>query len=151
MINLSDLKAHPKSRKRRKVVGRGFGSGHGTFSGRGAKGQKARSGGKSGLKRRGLRQLLKNKPKIGGFKSLKPKFIKVNIDSLEKSFEAGELVNIKKLIAKNLIKKNISGLKILGNGRLTKKLTVIADDFSESAKKAIIKAGGKTEVRDRQK
>ena len=94
---------------------------------------------------------MKNKPKIGGFKSLKPKFIKVNIDSLEKSFEAGELVNIKKLIAKNLIKKNISGLKILGNGRLTKKLTVIADDFSESAKKAIIKAGGKTEVRDRQK
>lgn len=141
-LTLHNLKINKAAKKKAKRVGRGNASGHGTYSGRGLKGQKSRSGGKSGLKRRGLRQLLRNKPKIGGFKSLRSKLAVVNLDDLEKNFEAGELINDKKLLAKNLIKTNKFGVKILGEGKLTKKLIVIADSFSESAKKGIIEAGG---------
>lgn len=149
-LNLNNLQIVKGSKRKKKRVGRGNASGSGTYSGRGQKGQRSRSGGKGGLKRRGLRQLLKSKPKIGGFKSLKPKMANVNIDELEKNFSTGEVVDLKKLISKNLTKFSKSGLKILGNGKLTKKLTVIADAFSESSKKAIIKAGGKVEIRAKQ-
>lgn len=145
-LTLHNLKFNKKAKKRRKRVGRGNASGHGTYSTRGLKGQKARSGGRSGLKRRGLRQLLRNKPKIGGFRSPYPKMVTVNLDQLEKNFAAGEIVDAKKLIDKYLIKSARTGLKILGNGKLTKKLVVIADGFSESAKKAIIEAGGRVQL-----
>jgi len=145
-LTLHNLKINKKAKKKPKRVGRGNASGHGTYSGRGLKGQKSRSGGKSGLKRRGLSQLLRNKPKLGGFKSLNPKMETVNIDQLERNFEAGEIVNAKKLINKNLIKDNKTGVKILGDGKLTKKLTVIVNSFSESAKKAIIEAGGQFQL-----
>jgi len=145
-LNLHNLQINKKSKKKRKRLGRGNASGHGTYSGRGLKGQRARSGGKKGLKRRGLKQLLRNKPKIGGFKSLGPKMAIVNIDQLEKNFGAGEIINANKLIAKNIIKSARSGLKILGNGKLTKKLTVAADSFSESAKKAIMEVGGTAQL-----
>jgi len=145
-LTLHNLQVNRKAIKKSKRVGRGNASGHGTYSTRGLKGQKSRSGGKGGLKRRGLKQLLRNKPKIGGFKSLKPKMVIVNLDQLEKSFESGELINTKKLIAKNLIKTAKPGVKILGEGKLTKKFTVIADGFSESAKKAIIEAGGQAQL-----
>ena len=148
-LTLHNLKVEKGAKKRPQRVGRGNASGRGTYSGRGLKGQRSRSGGKRGLKRKGLRQLLRNKPKIGGFKSLKPKMETVNLEQLEKSFEVGEVVNAKKLIAKNLISPAKKGVKILGNGKLTKRLTVIADSFSESAKKAIIKAGGKAEIRNK--
>jgi large subunit ribosomal protein L15 len=148
-LTLHNLKVKKGAKKRPRRVGRGNASGRGTYSGRGLKGQRSRSGGKSGLKRRGLRQLLRNKPKIGGFKSLKPKMETVNLEQLEKNFEASEIVNAKKLIAKNLIGSVKKGVKILGSGKLNKKLTVIADSFSESAKKAIIKAGGKPEIRSK--
>lgn len=146
-ITLHNLKINKKARKKAKRVGRGNASGSGTYSGRGLKGQRSRSGGKSGLKRRGLKQMLKSKPKIGGFKSLKPKMETVNLDRLEVAFNDGELVNSKKLIAKNLIKTAKNGVKVLGNGKLTKKLTVIVNNFSKSAKKAIIEAGGKAEIK----
>jgi len=145
-INLHNLKIAKRSKKRKKRVGRGNSSGSGTYSGRGLKGQRSRSGGKKGLKRRGLNQFLKNKPKMGGFKSLKPKIVTVNIEQLEKFFADGEVVNAKKLISKKIIKSAKNGLKILGNGKLTKKLTVTADSFSESAKKAIIKVGGEVKL-----
>jgi len=147
-LTLHNLKINKKSKKNPKRVGRGNASGHGTYSGRGLKGQRSRSGGKSGLKRRGLSQLLKSKPKLGGFKSLSPKMETVNINQLERNFENGEIVNAKKLIAKNLIKDNKTGVKILGEGKLNKKLTIIADSFSESAKEAIIKAGGQIKSAD---
>ncbi len=150
-LTLHNLKVNRKARKKPKRVGRGNASGHGTYSTRGLKGQRSRSGGKSGLKRRGLKQLLRNKPKIGGFKSLKPKKVIVNLDQLESSFESGELVNAKKLIAKNLIKTAKTGVKILGDGKLTKKFTVFADSFSESAKKAIIEAGGQIQLANQDK
>jgi len=145
-LTLHNLKVKKGAKKKPRRVGRGNASGSGTYSGRGLKGQRSRSGGKKGLKRRGLRQLLKNKPKIGGFKSLKPKMVTVNLDQLEKSFESGEIVNNKKLISKNLIKSAKTGVKVLGRGKLTKKLTVVADNFSESAKKAIIDTGGSVKV-----
>ena len=145
-LTLHNLKVKKGEKKKSRRVGRGNASGRGTYSGRGQKGQKSRSGGKRGLRRKGLRQLLRNKPKIGGFKGPKRRLVTVNLDQLEKNFDTGELVNLKKLIAKNLIKKGKPGVKILGKGKLTKKLTVVANSFSESAKKAIIDTGGRIEI-----
>ncbi len=146
-LSLSNLKLAKGSRKKRRRVGRGNASGRGTYSGRGQKGQRSRSGGKSGLKMKGLRQFLKNKPKIGGFKSLGSKMAIININQLERCFEPGEVVDTKKLLTRNLIKTIKSGVKILGEGKLTKKLTVIADAFSKSAKKAIMEAGGNVQLK----
>ncbi len=145
-LRLHDLKNNKNVNHKKRRVGRGNASGRGTYSSRGLKGQRSRSGGKRGLKRRGLINLLRNKPKIGGFKSLKPKMVTVNLDKLDTCFNEGELVNAKKLIAKNIIRSAKSGLKILGDGKLNKKLTVYADGFSESAKKAIIEAGGQAQT-----
>lgn len=142
-LNLHNLKISKK--KKAKRVGRGNSSGSGTYSGRGLKGQRARSGGKGGLKRKGLVQTLKSKPKLGGFKSLKEKPAIINLDTLENFFEEGEAVDINKVFNKGLIKTKKNGLKVLGSGSLTKKFTVKADNFSESAKKAIMDAGGKIE------
>ncbi len=136
-------------RKRKKRVGRGNASGTGTYAGRGLKGQRARSGGKGGLKRRGLIQSLKGKPKLGGFTSPNKKMAEVNIGQLEKAFENDQTVNSRSLISKNLIKSATHGVKVLGQGTLTKKLTVVADSFSETAKQAIEKAGGKAEATKR--
>ncbi|MBI3291094.1 50S ribosomal protein L15 [Candidatus Falkowbacteria bacterium] len=141
-LSLHNLKVGKRKKSRR--VGRGNASGRGTYSGRGLKGQRSRSGGKRGLKRKGLSRLLRNKPKIGGFKSLKPKIESVNIFDLDRYFGAGEIVNAKKLISQGLIKHN--NFKVLGDGKLTKKLTVVASAFSKSAKKAIIEAGGSIKV-----
>jgi large subunit ribosomal protein L15 len=145
-LRLNDLKPNKKAQRRKKRVGRGNASGRGTYSSRGLKGQRSRSGGKRGLKRRGLNQFLRNKPKIGGFKSLRAKMVTVNLYELEQYFESGELVNSKKLISKNIIKSASPGIKILGEGSLKKKLTVYADSFSESAKKAIMDAGGEAKL-----
>ncbi|OGY46960.1 MAG: 50S ribosomal protein L15 [Candidatus Buchananbacteria bacterium RIFCSPHIGHO2_02_FULL_45_11b] len=144
-LTLHNLTINKKSRKNPKRLGRGNASGHGTYSTRGQKGQKARSGGSKGLRRWALVQQLRSKPKIGGFRSLRPKSATVNVSQLESNFAAGEIVNAKKLIEKNLIKSAKTGIKILGEGRLTKKLTVFADSFSKSAESAIIKAGGKAQ------
>lgn len=141
-LSLHNLKINKKAKKRAKRVGRGNASGHGTYSTRGLKGQRSRSGGKKGLKKLALKKQLASKPKLGGFNSLRPKMITVNVAELEKNFNAGELVNPAKLLEKGLIRRIKPGVKILGDGKLTKKLNVFAHDFSESAKQAIIKAGG---------
>lgn len=145
-IGLNNLKLNKAGRKKTRRVGRGNSSGRGTYSGRGLKGQRSRSGGKAGLKRRGLKQLLKGKPKIGGFKSLKPKMVNVSLEQLNKAFEDGALVNPKKILSQLGIQSNSSGIKVLGVGKLTKKLKVTVNSFSESAKKAIIDAGGTVEM-----
>jgi len=145
-LGLNNLKKSKGATKNKRRVGRGNASGRGTYSSRGSKGQRARSGGRGGLKRRGLMTMLRNKPKIGGFRSLKPKSNTVNISQLEAVFESGEVINPKKMVGKNLIKTVWPAVKVLGDGQLTKKFTVIADSFSESAKKAIIEAGGKAEI-----
>ena len=145
-LSLHNLKINQTARKKPKRLGRGNASGHGTYSTRGLKGQRSRSGGRKGLKRLALKQLLKSKPKIGGFRSLREKMVTVNVADLEKYFNAGEIVNPAKLRDKGLIGRSKSGVKILGDGKLAKKLNVFANNFSESAKQAIIKAGGSAQT-----
>ena len=116
MLNLSNIKkAKTKTRKR---VGRGNASGSGTYSGRGQKGQRSRSGGKGGLKLKGLKQTIEKLPKSRGFTSPNPKLKILNLADLEKKYKDGE--NIKLL-----------DTKILGQGEIKKKLTIQAAAFSE--------------------
>jgi len=143
-INLSNIAPAKGATKKRKEVGRG--GKRGTYSGRGIKGQRARSG-VSGLKILGLRQMLLATPKVRGFKSIYPKLRAINISLLEKYFDNGEIVDYKKLLNKKIIDKKDRHYKILGGGKLTKKLTVFADSFSQKAKEAIESAGGKAETK----
>ena len=143
-ISLANLKN--KASKKRKRKGRGNASGHGTYAGRGLKGQRSRTGGRKGLKQLGLKQTLRRIPKKKGFKSIHPAPSVVNLDMLNRHFSDGEMVNFKKLIGKGLVKYSPAGYKVLGQGKLTKKLTVRAEAFSKSAKAAILKAGGQAEA-----
>lgn len=143
-INLSDISPEPGSRHCRKRVGRGNASGHGTYSGRGQKGQRSRSGGKKGLKVRGLKSILKRIPKLKGFKSLFSKMAIVNLGALEKKFKEGKVIDPIALIKIGLIRTDRYGVKILGRGKITKKFIVKASAFSRKAEEAIKKAGGKT-------
>jgi large subunit ribosomal protein L15 len=144
MITLSNLKPFPYSRKRKKRVGRGNSSGHGTYSGRGQKGQRSRAGGRKGLKLKGLKPIIKRIPKLGGFKSIRPrKYYPLNLSLLEKLAREGN-VQIKPLLLlkKGIIRNPKEQIKILGRGKITKKITVYAHAFSKSAETAIKKAGG---------
>lgn len=143
-VSLSQLSS-AKSR-RRKRVGRGDGSGRGTYSGRGLKGQRSRSGGKNKLKRRGLKQVLLQIPKSRGFHSMHASFESVNIEDLEKKYEAGAMITINNLKLNGLIQGMGRGVKVLGHGKLSKKLTVHAHRFSKTAEAAIKKAGGSVRV-----
>ena len=131
-----------ETRTERNRVGRGPGSGNGKTSGRGQKGQKARSGGGVRLGFEGGQTPLARR----GFTNFNRKeYAIVNVETLNR-FEDGATVNAAALIEAGVINKELSGLKVLGNGELTKKLTVEAVKFSKSAKEAIEKAGGKVEV-----
>jgi len=143
-LELHNLKSHKT--KERKRIGRGNASGQGTYAGRGQKGQRSRSGGKKGLKRKGLKLFLQQIPKKRGFKSFYPNMATVNVEDLEKEFAANELVTPGKLFKAGLIRTDAYGVKILGEGKLIKKLTVKADSFSKNAENAIKKAGGKIEL-----
>jgi large subunit ribosomal protein L15 len=143
-LTLSNLKPAKGATAKRKRVGRG--GKRGTYSGRGLKGQRSRSGGKSGLKALGLKQRLKSLPKLRGFKSLKPKMEVVNVSDLETKFADGDIITLGKLVAAKLVNTSKTGVKVLGDGKLSKKLTVSAHGFSASAKSAIEKAGGKIDV-----
>jgi len=140
-ITLDTLKPFKKRRKKKRV-GRGFASGHGRYAGRGQKGQKARSGGKRGLRLKAMRKIWKKIPKRGGFRVLKEKMTIVNLDQIEKKFSSGEEVNPQILFNKGLIKSPKEKIKILGRGKLSKKLIFKIDTFSKSAENAIKKAGG---------
>ncbi len=142
MIQLHDLKKNPKSIHRRKVVGRGLGSGHGTYSTRGGKGQTARSGhSKMPANFEGGRQpLVRQLPKNRGFTALDAKPEVVSLTKLS-VFNDGETVTVKTLIAKGLIKSNAKSAKILG-GEIKKKLNIKLP-VSKSVKEAVEKAGGK--------
>jgi large subunit ribosomal protein L15 len=143
-ISLSQLKPNPKSRKKRKRIGRGNNSSDpGTYSGRGMKGQRSRSGGKKGLKIKGMKNIIKGFPKKRGFKRNPSLVSIINLDLLEKKFKEGDTVNLNKLREVGLLKNNQKKVKILGQGNLKKKLNVQAHFFSQSAVQAITKAGGK--------
>lgn len=141
MIKLHDLKRHPKSTKRRKVVGRGIGSGHGTYSTRGAKGQKARTGhSKSPARFEGGRQpLIRQIPKSRGFKSIHENATAVRLDELN-IFADGDTVTIASLKKHGVIANTVNRVKILKGG-LKRKLTVTVPT-SATAKESIVKAGG---------
>ncbi|MCJ7471554.1 MAG: 50S ribosomal protein L15 [Actinobacteria bacterium] len=145
-MKLSELES-PKSLKKKKRVGRGNGSGHGTTSGRGTKGQLSRSGGNTRIGFEGGQMPLQRRvPHLKGFKNLRKKvFNVVNVGDLEE-FKEGTTIDYKLLKEKGLIMKKDSLLKVLGNGELSKKLTVKANAFSGSASAKIEKAGGKAEV-----
>ncbi len=145
-MDLSNLQPAPGSTKNRKRIGRGPGSGTGKTSGKGHKGQNARSGGgvKPGFEG-GQMPLHRRLPKRG-FTSLNKKvYTLVNLKDLE-IFEAGALVSIEELSKAGLVGRVIDGVKILGNGDLSKALTIQAHKFSKSAVEKIEGAGGKAEV-----
>lgn len=144
-VKLSDLKPAAKSRRRSRRVGRGNNaSDPGTYSGRGQKGQRSRSGGKKGLKLKGLRSNLRSMPKLKGFNKRKSLKIKpISLKDLENKFKENEIIDLAKLIKSGLIKKKDRRVKILARGKITKKLTIEAYRFSEAAEKAIKKVGGK--------
>ena len=144
-LTLSNLKPAKGAIKKRKDIGRG--GKRGTYSGRGMKGQKARSGGRHGLKALGLRQVIRRVPKLRGFKSQKPKMAIVNLADLERVFENDAKITPQELFKVGLIRSTAFGVKILGDGKLSKKLNVSARAFSASAKEAIEKAGGQVEIK----
>lgn len=126
--------------------GRGTGSGNGKTAGKGHKGQNARSGGgvRPGFEG-GQSPLYRKLPKRGFHNKFGTEYAIVNVSKLN-AFEDGETVNLEALINKGIIRKANDGLKVLGNGEITKKLTVEASVFSATAKEKIEAAGGKTEV-----
>ena len=146
-MKLHDLSPAAGSAKERKRIGRGPASGQGKTAGTGHKGQKARAG-------RGMRAgfeggqmpLQRRIPKRGFNNIFATEMAITNIATLDKYFDDGATVTIDALIEKGIIKKTLDGVKILGNGELTKKLTVQANAFSDSAKSKIEAAGGKAEV-----
>lgn len=143
---LSELKPVDGARHSRKRLGRGTGSGHGKTSGRGTKGQNARSGGGVRLGFEGGQlPLFQRLPKRGFNNVSRKEYAVVNVQDLNR-FEDGTVVTFEVLKQAGLVKKFESGLKILGEGKLEKKLTVKANKFSKSASESIEKAGGTVEV-----
>jgi large subunit ribosomal protein L15 len=144
-MNLTDLAPAPGSTHRKKRIGRGPGSGKGTTAGKGHKGQKARTqvnpnfeGGQTPLHRR--------LPQLRGFKPVnKVVFAVVNLELLE-AFDDGNVVDPAALISAGMVRSEDDKVKILGDGVLTKKLTVKADAFSKSAAEKVVAAGGTVEV-----
>lgn len=141
-LKLYNLRPAHGAKKSKKRIGRGDSSGHGTYSTRGQKGQRARSGGRGGLKLKGLKSSIQSQPKLGGFKSLKPKSAIVNLDIIDKYYKSGETVDALSLWRKGLTDQKYNA-KILGDGKITKKVTVVGVRVSQSAQAAIKKAGGK--------
>jgi len=145
-MDLSDLKPAPGSRSSRKRLGRGPGSGLGKTSGRGHKGRGARSGGNTHPRFEGGQMPLQRRlPKRGFHNPFREVFTIVNLAKLEAAFESGAVVDPETLAARGLVRRN-QKVKVLGQGTLSKALTVKAHAFSESAKAAIGKAGGNAEV-----
>ncbi len=145
MQGLHTLHPAKGSQQRKKRLGRGNGSGIGSYSGKGIKGQKARSGNK-GLTARSMRPYLLRIPKVRGFKPDSSGYTPVGLTDLQKHFNSGEAVTPKTLRLKGIITGSSARVKILSTGMLEKKLNVVAHAFSSGAKAAIEKAGGSAEI-----
>ncbi len=145
-MRLHDLAPAEGSTREARRIGRGHGSGWGKTAGKGHKGQNARSGGgvKPGFEG-GQTRLARRIPKRGFNNIFAAKYTAINVCDLEK-FVDGTVVDAELLIAAGVIKNEGNGIKVLGNGELTKKLTVKAAAYSSSAKEKIEKAGGEAEV-----
>jgi large subunit ribosomal protein L15 len=141
-MELNNLKPKKGSRRPRKRIGRGPGSGHGKTAGRGEKGQKSRSGYSSQLGFEGGQMPLHRRlPKRGFTNIFKTEFHVLNLSDLEQ-FDSGATVDEAALRSAGVVKGGRRKVKVLGNGELTKKLTVRADKFSKSAREKIEAAGG---------
>ena len=145
-MKLHELSPAAGSAKANWRKGRGPGSGNGKTAGKGHKGQNARSGGgvRPGFEG-GQLPLYRKLPKRGFTNIFATKYAIVNVEKLN-AFEDGAVVDINALLEKKIIRKELDGLKVLGGGEITKKLTVKAAIFSASAKEKIEAAGGKAEV-----
>ena len=147
-MKLHELSPAAGSSKAAWRKGRGPGSGNGKTGGRGHKGQNARTGGgvRPGFEG-GQIPLYRRLPKRGFTNSLfKKEYAIINLETLDKLFNDGDAVSMEVLLEKGIVKKELNGLKVLGRGEITKKLTVKATIFSASAKEKIEAAGGKAEV-----
>ena len=145
-MRLDELQPAEGSKFAAKRVGRGIGSGYGKTSGKGHKGQNARSGGgvRPGFEG-GQMPLYRRLPKRGFNNIFAKKYVSINVSELEK-FENGTVVTEELLKESGVVSKTLDGIKILGRGELTKKLEVKVTKFSASAAEKIEKAGGKAEV-----
>jgi large subunit ribosomal protein L15 len=145
-MKLHELAPAPGSKKVRTRVGRGLGSGLGKTSGKGHKGQNSRAGGgvRPGFEG-GQMPLYRRLPKRGFYNKFGKDYAEVNISDLNR-FEEGAVVDPVALIESGILKNVRDGVRILGNGELTKSLTVIANGFTKSAEEKIQAAGGKVEV-----
>lgn len=146
-MKLHELSPAPGATAQPKRKGRGAGSGNGKTAGKGHKGQNARSGGgvRPGFEG-GQMPLQRRLPKRGFKNIFATVYANVNLSDLEARFEDGAVVDTDAIMACGLIKKPLAGIKVLGNGDLTKKLTVKVAAYSASAKEKIEKAGGSAEV-----
>ncbi|MCL2050300.1 MAG: 50S ribosomal protein L15 [Lachnospiraceae bacterium] len=144
-LNLSSLKPAKGAKKNSFRKGRGHGSGNGKTAGKGHKGQKARSGAPRIGFEGGQMPLYRRIPKRG-FKNRNYKeIVGINVSVLER-FEDGATVSVETLLATGIVSNPRDGVKILGNGKLTKKLNVIANAFSETAKEKIVSVGGTAKI-----
>ena len=145
-MRIHELKKPEGSTKAPKRIGRGQGTGQGTTAGRGMNGQNSRSGGGVRLGFEGGQMpLYRRLPKRGFNNKWAKEYAEINVKDLNR-FEDGTEVDLGMLLAAGLVGKQLDGLKVLGNGELSKKLTVKAEKFSKSAVEKIEKAGGKAEV-----
>jgi len=145
-MNLADIKSAAPRRKTRKRVGRGRSSGHGKTCGRGTKGYHSRSGSRRRLGYEGGQMpLFRRIPKRGFNNPFKKRYAIVNVGDLQK-FQDGSAVDVQALVDRGVVSNVRDGVKILGDGNLTKALTVSAHAFSKSAVEKIEKAGGKAQT-----
>ena len=144
-MKLNELSPAPGARKVRFRVGRGLGSGNGKTSGKGQKGQKSRSGGgvRTGFEG-GEMPIYRRLPKRGFKNIFANVYAEVNVETLNR-FEDGTTVDAVALVEAGVLKNIQDGVRILGNGELTKKLTVVANGFTKTAEEKITAAGGKVE------
>lgn len=147
-MELKDLKPAEGSKRNRKRVGRGPASGNGKTAGRGMNGQKSRAGGGKGAGfEGGQTPLARRLPKLPGFRNFnRVEYVPVNVSRLDAKFKAGDLVDADTLYAAGIIKNVNDPIKVLGDGEITKALTVRVDKVSASARAKIEAVGGKVEA-----
>ncbi len=147
-MKINELKPAEGSKKRPKRIGRGLGSGHGRYATKGLKGQKSRSGGTKGPGFEGGQMPLQRRLPKRGFSNapFKKEYAIVNLDDINKIIDNVEIVTPGILMEKGIIKDLKDGLKVLGNGDLTKSITIKAHAFSKTARQKIEAKGGKVEV-----
>jgi large subunit ribosomal protein L15 len=147
IVDLSDLKPFYGAKHKEKRIGRGHGSGHGKTSGKGHKGQKARTGLDIGpFFEGGQTPIIRRLPKRGFKNIFKVEYAVVNVGSLSKAFSPNEVVDENSLREKGLIKDKVKPIKLLGNGEINIPLTIRVHAVSRSAKEKVEKAGGRVEL-----